>query len=146
MDADLSIAQQEALLGWLNGVGRRSRRTAPRTTRPRCAARMTGVLAGLPEALKKHLEALLALENRVVEGARAEQVAEVDRVGEHERMELEESLRRLARSLHGGLTHKRKVSAAGGSTPVARCGATCASTASRSRRSRCAAPRTSRGW
>ena len=29
---------------------------------------MTGVLAGLPEALKKHLEALMALENRVVEG------------------------------------------------------------------------------
>ena len=37
----------------------------------------------------------------------------VDRVGEHERMELEESLRRLAHSLHGGLTHKRRVAASG---------------------------------
>ena len=57
---------------------------------------MTGVIAGLPEALKKHLEALMALENKVVEGVESQKVAEVDRVGEHERMELEESLRRLA--------------------------------------------------
>ena len=49
-------------------------------------------------------------------------------------MELEESLRRLARSLHGGLTHKRaRRRAAAGSTRAARCAATCASTASRSR-------------
>ena len=34
-------------------------------------------------------------------------------MGEHERMELEESLRRLAHSLHGGLTHKRRVAASG---------------------------------
>ena len=54
----------------------------------------------------------MALEQRVVE-AHERAVAEVDRVGEHERMELEESLRRLARSLHGGLTHKRRVSARG---------------------------------
>jgi uncharacterized protein with von Willebrand factor type A (vWA) domain len=71
--------------------------------------RMTGVLAGLPEALKRHLEALLALEQRIVEHNDAERVAELDRVGEHERLELEETLRRLARSLHGGLTHKRRV-------------------------------------
>ena len=41
-------------------------------------------------------------------------MAELDRVGERERMELEESLRRLARSLHGGLTHRRRVAARGG--------------------------------
>ena len=70
------------------------------------------MLAGLPEALKRHLEALMALEHRVVE-SHDRAVAEVDRVGEHERMELEESLRRLARSLHGGLTHKRTVSSRG---------------------------------
>jgi len=70
------------------------------------------VLSGLPEAIKKHLEALLALENRVVEG-HERTVAEVDAVGEHERMELEESLRRLAHSLHGGLTHKRRVAGSG---------------------------------
>jgi uncharacterized protein len=112
VDADLSVAQQEVLLGWLNAVDGESQEG----TEDDAAAlrrRMTGVLAGLPEALKKHLEALMALENTVVEGVEFQKVAEVDRVGEHERMELEESLRRLARSLHGGLTHKRKVSSRG---------------------------------
>ena len=107
VDADLSIAQQDALLGWLNEVEQESQEG----TEDDAAAlrrRLAGVLAGLPEAIKKHLEALLALEQRVVEG-HERAVAEVDRVGEHERMELEESMRRLARSLHGGLTHKRTV-------------------------------------
>ena len=54
----------------------------------------------------------MALENRVVEG-HEQTAAQVDAVGEHERMELEETIRRLARSLHGGLTHKRKVSPRG---------------------------------
>jgi uncharacterized protein with von Willebrand factor type A (vWA) domain len=111
VDADLSVAQQEALLGWLNDVDEQSQEG----TEDDAAAlrrRLTGVLNGLPEALKKHLEALMALENRVVEG-HERTVAAVDHAGEHERMELEESLRRLARSLHGGLTHKRKVSAHG---------------------------------
>jgi hypothetical protein len=145
VDADLSIAQQQVLLGWLNGVDGESQEG----TEDDAAAlrrRMTGVLAGLPEALKKHLEALMALENKVVEGVESQMVAEVDRVGEHERMELEESLRRLARSLHGGLTTSaasRRGRIDSGRTmrrnmrfrrhPVRR-------------RSRCAARRTSRGW
>jgi uncharacterized protein len=111
VDADLSVAQQDALLGWLNEVEEQ----AQEGTEDDAAAlrrRLTGVLAGLPEALKRHLEALLAVEGRIVEG-RDRQVGEVDRVGEHERMELEESIRRLARSLHGGLTHKRKVASRG---------------------------------
>jgi uncharacterized protein with von Willebrand factor type A (vWA) domain len=112
VDADLSVAQQDALLGWLNDIEEESQEG----TEEDAAAlrrRLTGVLAGLPEALKKHLEALMALETRVVEGAESKKIAEVDRVGEHERMELEESLRRLARSLHGGLTHRRRVSSRG---------------------------------
>ena len=112
VDADLSVAQQEMLLGWLNDVEGESQ-AGTEDDAAALRRRMTGVLAGLPEALKKHLEALMALENKIVEGVESQTVAEVDRVGEHERMELEESLRRLARSLHGGLTHKRKVSSRG---------------------------------
>jgi uncharacterized protein len=112
VDADLSIAQQQVLLGWLDGLDGESQ-DGTEDDAAALRRRMTGVLAGLPEALKKHLEALMALENKVVEGVESQKVAEVDRVGEHERMELEESLRRLARSLHGGLTHKRKVSSRG---------------------------------
>jgi uncharacterized protein with von Willebrand factor type A (vWA) domain len=113
VDADLSIAEQEALLGWLSEIEEEVSQEGDENDAAALRRRLTGVLAGLPEALKAHLEALLALENRVVEGADERAVAEVDRVGEHERMELEESLRRLARSLHGGLTHKRRVASRG---------------------------------
>ncbi|HWM01188.1 MAG TPA: VWA domain-containing protein, partial [Actinophytocola sp.] len=112
VDADLSVVQQEMLLGWLNDVEGESQAGTEDDAAALCR-RMTGVLAGLPEALKAHLEALMALENKVVEGVESQTVTEVDRIGEHERMELEESLRRLARSLHGGLTHKRNVSSRG---------------------------------
>ena len=146
VDADLSVAEQEALLGWLNDVEDEVGNEGTEDDAAALRRRLTGVLAGLPEAIKRHLEALLALEQRIVESSERA-VAEVDRVGEHERMELEESLRRLAHSLHGGLTHKRARRARrAGSTPAAPCAATCASTASRSRRSRSGARRTSRGW
>jgi uncharacterized protein len=115
VDADLSVAEQEALLGWLNAAEDDAADDGNDGTEDDAAAlrhRLTGVLAGLPEAIKRHLEALLALEQRIVE-TNERAVADVDRVGEHERMELEESLRRLAHSLHGGLTHKRRVAGSG---------------------------------
>nr|WP_238590156.1 VWA domain-containing protein [Pseudonocardia sp. AL041005-10] len=72
------------------------------------------MLDNLPELLKAHLEKLLAIEQRIVEGHDdAERVAEVDRASETERMQLEDSLRRLAKSLHGALTHRRRVSPRG---------------------------------
>ena len=144
VDADLSVAQQDALLGWLNDIEEQPQEGTENDAAA-LRRRLSGVLAGLPEALKRHLEALMALEDRIVEG-RDRQVGEVDRVGEHERMELEESIRRLARSLHGGLTHKRKVASRGRIDSGARCAATCVSTGSRSPRSPWPAPRTSRGW
>jgi uncharacterized protein with von Willebrand factor type A (vWA) domain len=115
VDADLSVAEQEALLGWLDAAEEDAADDSNEGTEDDAAAlrrRLTGVLEGLPEAIKRHLEALLALEQRIVE-SNERAVATVDRVGEHERMELEESLRRLAHSLHGGLTHKRRVSPSG---------------------------------
>ena len=120
VDADLSVSQQEALLAWLNQVPDPEPEGGAEGTEDDAAAlrrRLAGVLAGLPEAIKRHLEALMALENRVVEG-HERSVAEVDRVAEHERVQLEESIRRLARTLHGGLTHKRKVAARGRIDPV----------------------------
>jgi uncharacterized protein len=109
VDAELSIAEQEALLGWLNGEtedgGDEFDAAALRT-------RLAGILADLPQALKRHVEALLALETRIVE-TRERREAHVDRVGEAERADLEDSLRRLARTLHGALTHRRRTAAAG---------------------------------
>lgn len=109
VDAELTIAEQEALLGWLddelNSDGDESDAAALRK-------RLAGVLENLPQALKRHLEALLALEQRIVE-SREQREARVDRIGEHERADLEESLRRLAHTLHGALTHRRRTAAAG---------------------------------
>lgn len=113
VDASLTIAEQDALLGWLNELtdaddGDEADAAALRR-------RLTGVLENLPQALKRHLEALLALENKVVE-TRTQREAVLSgsaRLPENERAELEESLRRLARSLHGALTHRRRSAAAG---------------------------------
>ncbi|ANW62488.1 VWA domain-containing protein [Mycobacterium sp. djl-10] len=109
VEADLTIAQQEALLGWLNGLddggGDESDAAALRR-------RLTGMLENLPQALKRHLEALLALENTIIE-RREQREAQVARIAETERAELEDSLRRLAHTLHGALTHRRRIAAAG---------------------------------
>lgn len=109
IDAELSIAQQDALLGWLaDELGDEGDESDAAMMRRRLA----GVLANLPQALKRHLEALLALTDKVVE-ARELREAKVDRIAEAERADLEDSLRRLARTLHGSLTHRRRIAAAG---------------------------------
>ncbi|KRE26822.1 hypothetical protein ASG82_09865 [Mycobacterium sp. Soil538] len=109
VDAELTIAEQEVLLGWLESEtgceGDESDAAALRT-------RLAGVLENLPLALKRHLEALLALETAIVETCERRE-ARVDRIAETERADLEDSLRRLARTLHGALTHRRRVAAAG---------------------------------
>ncbi|TRW88741.1 VWA domain-containing protein [Mycolicibacterium sp. 018/SC-01/001] len=110
VDAELSIAQQEALLGWLDGELGDTRGDGDDAAALR--RRLAGVLENLPQALARHLEALLALETAIVE-TRERREASVDRIGEAERADLEDSLRRLARTLHGALTHRRRVAAAG---------------------------------
>jgi uncharacterized protein with von Willebrand factor type A (vWA) domain len=111
VDASLTIAEQDALLGWLNELDDLEA-DGDESDAAMLRRRLTGVLENLPQALKRHLEALLALEQKIVE-TREQREAKVDRIGESERMELEESLRRLARSLHGALTHRRRTAAAG---------------------------------
>lgn len=117
VDADLTVAQQEALLGWLQGVEEDVEgRAGDETDAMALRRRLAGMLENLPEAIKRHLERLLEIEQRIVEGGHADEDArraEVDRAEEHERAQLEESLRRLARTLHGALTHKRRESPRG---------------------------------
>ncbi|MFB9728561.1 VWA domain-containing protein [Haloechinothrix salitolerans] len=110
VDAELTIAETEALLGWLND--QTEDQTGDESDAAALRKRMAGVLADLPRALKRHLEALLELETRAVE-SREQRVATVDSVAERERADLEESLRRLARTLRGALTHRRRVSPVG---------------------------------
>lgn len=112
VDASLTIAEQNALLGWLDELDDSE---GDETDAAALRRRLTGVLENLPQALKRHLEALLALENRVIEAGelREAELSGSDRLRETERAELEDSLRRLARSLHGALTHRRRIAAAG---------------------------------
>ena len=65
VDAELSIAEQEVLLGWLDG--QLDDAAGDETDAAAVRARLAGVLENLPQALKRHLEALLALETRIVE-------------------------------------------------------------------------------
>jgi uncharacterized protein with von Willebrand factor type A (vWA) domain len=111
VQASLTIAEQDALLGWLNDVEGLAN-DGDEFDAADVRRRLTGILENLPNALKRHVEALLALENTIVE-TREQREATVDRIGETERAELEESLRRLTRTLHGALTHRRRTAAAG---------------------------------
>jgi uncharacterized protein with von Willebrand factor type A (vWA) domain len=116
VDADLNVAQQEALLGWLQGVEEDTAGSdGDETDAMALRRRLAGMLENLPEAIKRHLERLLEIEQRIVEGGDDEDArrAEVDRAEEHERQQLEDSLRRLAKTLHGALTHKRRESPRG---------------------------------
>ncbi|MCW0214585.1 MAG: VWA domain-containing protein [Pseudonocardia sp.] len=114
VDADLSVAEQEALLGWLTAEEDAALAEGTEDDATALRRRLAGVLANLPEAIKKHLEALMAIEQRIVDAGEGDgRVAEVDRATETERMQLEDSLRRLAKTLHGALTHRRRVSPQG---------------------------------
>jgi hypothetical protein len=112
VDAELTIAEQEALLGWLNEAIDDGDESDTESDMVALRSKLSGLLANLPAALKRHLEALLALEQRIVE-SRERRVAAVASVAESERADLAESLRRLARTLHGGMTHRRRVAQAG---------------------------------
>ncbi|HYO04725.1 MAG TPA: VWA domain-containing protein [Mycobacterium sp.] len=114
VDAALTIAEQDALLGWLEDLDDLEN-DGDEADAAELRRRLTGVLENLPQALKRHLEALLALENRIVETREQREAAlsGSGRLRETERAELEDSLRRLARSLHGALTHRRRTAAAG---------------------------------
>ncbi|MBS4727931.1 VWA domain-containing protein [Mycobacterium sp. SM1] len=101
VDADLSVAQQEILLSWLNAIDDEADSGDGQAARQRLA----GALANLPEAIKRYLEALLALERRIVESAQRHQTTAAA-LGEAERAALEESLRRLTRTFHGALTSR----------------------------------------
>lgn len=114
LDAELTIAQEAALLEWLGLDGAGDGEDGPGLDGEELAAlreRLSGLLDGLPERLKAHLEALLAMDAELE--AREIAVEQRERVGEHERAELEESLRRLVRSLRGAPRARRTVAARG---------------------------------
>lgn len=108
LDAGLTVAEEQALLDWLDDPDA----DLSADTAAAAARGSVGEIANLAELLKRHLAALAALDRRAIEsperpGLRA------PAIGEAERYRLEETLRRLARTMPGALTHRRAVAGRG---------------------------------
>ena len=110
LDTELNVAEEMALWDWLTDNLPDDELDEPENVAALRKA-LAPLLEGLPERLRDHLQKLLAteqeIETREVEAARAETL------DEHERADLEESLRRLLRSLHGAPRPRRAIAARG---------------------------------
>jgi len=105
LDAGLTVAEEQALLGWLDDPDS----DVAAAARPRGSG---DEVAGLGELLKRHLAALAAMDRRAVESPERPGPRTAV-IGEAERYRLEETLRRLARTMPGALTHRRVVAGRG---------------------------------
>ena len=101
--AELTVAQQQALLGWLDEASDELDEAALAALR----AQLAGIIGDLPALLKRHLDRLAELQSVTVESRLAER-ARIEAVNEDERGQLEEALRRLAHSLRGALTSRKR--------------------------------------
>jgi uncharacterized protein len=105
LDVELSVAQQQALLGWLADEFDVD---ADELREALTSGDSSAFVDQLPELLRRYLQRLLELDDRKIDthlDGRRGAVASID---ELERNRIEEELRRLARSLDGGLTHRRR--------------------------------------
>jgi uncharacterized protein len=113
LDVDLTVAEQQVLLQWLADPDAE----LDEETLASLGGTTTGVIPNLPELLKKYIETLAANQRREVESPEAAG-RRVERASEAERYHLEETLRRLARTLPGALTHRRTVAGRGRVDPA----------------------------
>jgi len=118
VDAELSVAQEMALLAWLadETTSDEDGGLAPDELAA-LRERLAGLLDGLPEALRRHLENMMAAGLGVESPGVGAPAA--DKIGEKERADLEQAVRRLLRSLHGA-PRPRRTSAARGTVDGAR--------------------------
>lgn len=108
LDVELSIDEEAALLNWLGEADLDGPDDDPDLAALR--QRLRPLLDALPDALREHLQRLMAAEQEL--GARAGSAAHDDDA-EAERQAFEESLRRLLRSLRGAPRPRRHVSGRG---------------------------------
>ena len=111
LDVELSVAEEMALLAWLDDGESEPGTTLDSDDLAALRSRLAGMLDGLPDALKHHLEELMASDASIE--SREVQARALDQVGEHERADLEDALRRLIHGLHGAPRSRRKESARG---------------------------------
>ncbi len=111
LDTELSVAEEMALWEWLTDeLPDDGDWTEPESLAALRAA-LAPLLEGLPERLRDHLQQLLAVEKEIE--SHEIEAAQAETLDEHERADLEESLRRLLRSLHGAPRPKRAVATQG---------------------------------
>jgi uncharacterized protein len=108
LDAGLTVAEEQALLDWLDDPDADVSQDALAAL----ARGSAGEIANLGELLKRHLESLAALDRRAIESPEKHGIR-TPAVGEAERHRLEEILRRLAKTMPGALTHRRVVAGRG---------------------------------
>jgi len=111
LDAGLTVAEEQALLGWLDDPDA----DLPADAAAALARGAGGEIPNLAELLKRHLAALAAMDRRAIESPDrpGPQNLRTPVIGEAERCRLEETLRRLARTMPGALTHRRAVAGRG---------------------------------
>lgn len=108
MDLRLSGEERSALLDWLRNPGG----NAPASDEQWDPEEIEALLRRLPDSLAGHLRELV--EARITSGPRDEIApAHIDEDAERERALLEDSLRRLAKSLRGGPTQRTRISPRG---------------------------------
>lgn len=98
LELDLSDDEEERLLTWL-GTGAGSGGTDPELSEDE----INGLLSRLPQHLAEHLRRLAGMRRSAVADA---DPAVMDSISPAEEQELEDSLRRMALSLRGGLSQK----------------------------------------
>ena len=115
LDTGLTVAEEQALLDWLDDPDADVSTDALSSL----ARGSGGEIANLGELLKRHLEALAAMDRRAIESPGRPGSGNVrTAVGEAERYRLEETLRRLAKTMPGALTHRRTVAGRGRVDPA----------------------------
>ena len=104
LDAGLTVAEEQALLDWLGDPdGDDPAGDTPEEVRAALARASGGEIANLRELLKRHLEALAAMDRLAIESPEGRGVR-TPVAGEAERRQLEETLRRLGQD-HAGRPH-----------------------------------------
>ncbi|MGD9959191.1 VWA domain-containing protein [Nocardioides sp.] len=111
LDTELTVAEEMALLSWLEQTIDDSADDDAGTSLAALREALAPYLAGLPERLRQHLEKLMAMEREIE--TREIAAAQAESIDEAERAQLEEALRRLIRSLHGAPRSRRKAAARG---------------------------------
>ncbi|RCW40973.1 hypothetical protein DFQ14_10950 [Halopolyspora algeriensis] len=100
VDTDLTIAEERLLLDWLAGA----EDDLDDVQLDALRNKLSGMLENLPDMLRRHLRKLAELQPPKPETVPAGGL--LDRIDERERQELEDSLRRLVRTLRGARTSK----------------------------------------